>query len=179
MPIIDRLASVTWRARTAELVAGLAAAATLAGCSQGAASSGGPAAAASSRPMPSSSSTPAAAPVPVLGRPAGLFAHGTGWGKVKPTEVFNGGDPTGLVTHITWSSWGGIAATGTGTSDYVGPNQSVASGTEEGVTIVAFDVGTCGGTFMYRAVEWFYPQHGGSFNPNQYEDVCTGSYVGQ
>jgi hypothetical protein len=116
---------------------------------------------------------------PVLGQLTGDFAHGQGFGKVRPTTVFNGGDPTGLVTSITWSSWGGSTATGTGTSDYVGPNQTVAGGTQEKVTIVAFDLGTCGGKLMYRAVEWYFPQHGQSFNPSQYEDVCTGSYVGQ
>jgi hypothetical protein len=30
---------------------------------------------------------------------------------------------------------------------------------------------------MYRAVEWYFPQHRQSFNARQYEDVCTGSYV--
>jgi hypothetical protein len=127
-------------------------------------------------PAPSPSpATPAA--VPTLGQPAGLFAHGQGFGQVKPATVDNGGDPTGLVTAITWHSWGGSSATGTGTSDYVGPNQTVATGTQQPVTIVAFDLGDCGGRLMYRAVEWYFPQHRQSFNAHQYEDVCTGSYV--
>jgi len=118
--------------------------------------------------------------VPVLGRSAGLFGHNSqGFGEVRPATVFNGGDPTGLVMDITWSSWGGSTAIGTGTSDYVGPNQTVAGGTQEKVRIVAFDLGTCGGTLMYQAVEWYFPQHGQNFNPSQYEDICTGSYVGQ
>jgi glutamate mutase epsilon subunit len=119
------------------------------------------------------------AAVPVLGQPAGDFVHGQGFGEVQPATVFNGGDPTGLVQGITWSSWGGSTATGTGTSDYVGPRQIVATGTQEKVTIVAFDLGTCSGKLMYRAVEWYFPQHGQSFNPGQYEDICTGTYVGQ
>jgi hypothetical protein len=118
--------------------------------------------------------------VPVLGRRAGLFGYNSrGFGEVRPATVFNGGDPTGLVMDITWSSWGGSTAIGTGTSDYVGPNQTVAGGTQEKVTIVAFDLGICGGTLMYQAVEWYFPQHGQKFNPSQYEDICTGSYVGQ
>lgn len=117
------------------------------------------------------------APTPVLGRLAGDFAHGEGFGQVKPSLVSNGGDPTGIVSGITWSSWGGAMATGTGTSDYVGPNQSVADGTEESATIVAFDVGTCDGTYMYQAVEWYFPEDGQSFDPGQYEDICTGTYV--
>jgi hypothetical protein len=67
--------------------------------------------------------------VPVLGQPAGDFGvDSRGFGEVRPATVFNGGDPTGLVTGITWSSWGGSTATGTGTSDYVGPGQYVATG---------------------------------------------------
>jgi hypothetical protein len=119
------------------------------------------------------------AAVPVLGQPAGDFVHGQGFGEAQPATVFNGGDPTGLVQGITWSSWGGSTATGTGTSDYVGPHQIVATGTQEKVTIVAFDLGTCSGKLMYRAVEWYFPQHGQNFNPGQYEDICTGTYVGQ
>jgi hypothetical protein len=120
------------------------------------------------------------AAVPVLGQPIGLFANNSqGFGKIRPTMVFNGGDPTGMVAGITWSSWGGSTATGTGTSDYVGPNQTVAGGTQESVTIVAFDLGRCDGKLMYQAVEWYFPQHGQTFDPSQYENICTGTYAGQ
>jgi hypothetical protein len=117
--------------------------------------------------------------VPVLGQLTGDFVNGQGFGEIRPATVFNGGDPTGLVTHISWSSWGGGTATGTGTSDYVGPGQYVATGTQETVTIVAFDLGTCDGKLMYQELEWYFPQHGGSFNPSESEDICTGSYDGQ
>jgi hypothetical protein len=124
--------------------------------------------------------TPPPAAVPTLGQPAGDFAHGSsGFGQVKPSKIFNGGDPTGLVTSVVWSSWGGAQAKATGTSDYVGPNQSVAQGTEQSATVVAFNLGTCDGKLMYQAVEWYFPQHGQAFNPNQYENICTGTYVGQ
>lgn len=142
------------RGKAAQLVAGLAAAAAVGGCSQGAAST----------------------VVPVLGRPVGVFVHGTGWGKAKPTEIFNGGDPTGLVTHIRWSSWGGNTASGTGISEW--PHPSVAAGKQERVKIVAFNLEKCGGKLMYAAVEWFFPQHDEAFKANQYENVCSGTYVG-
>jgi hypothetical protein len=129
--------------------------------------------------VPASASPAAAAGVPTLGQLAGAFAHGDGFGQVKPSRIFNGGDPTGLVTGVVWSSWGGAQATATGTSDYVGPNQAVLDGTEETATVVAFDLGTCDGKLMYQAVEWYFPQHGQSFSPTTYEDICTGSYVGQ
>jgi len=129
-----------------------------------------------SSPTVLASASPSAA-VPTLGQPAGVFAHGQGFGQIKPAEIFNGGDPTGLVTHVVWTSWGGAQAVATGISDYVGPGQTVAGGKEEPATVVAFNVGTCDGRLMYRAVEWFFPQHKQAFDPGRYEDICTGTYV--
>jgi len=113
---------------------------------------------------------------PTLGLLTGTFAQGSGFGQVKPKKVYNGGDPTGLVTSITWHDWGGGQATGTGLSDYVAPGQSVAQGKIEPVRIVAFDLGTCSGRYMYAAVEWYFPQHKQAFNASQFEDVCIGAY---
>jgi hypothetical protein len=113
---------------------------------------------------------------PTLGVLAGTFIHGSGFGQVEPKTVDNGGDPTGIVTSIRWSNWGRTQVVGTGLSDYVGPNQTVASGTIQPVRIVAFDLGTCNGRYMYEAVEWYFPQHGQTFDPNHFEDVCTGTY---
>ena len=129
-----------------------------------------------SSPTAAASAGPPAA-VPTLGQPAGVFAHGQGFGQVKPAEIFNGGDPTGLVTRVIWRSWGGAQAVATGISDYVGPGQTVAGGKEEPVTVVAFNLGICDGRLMYRAVEWYFPQHKQAFDPGRYEDICTGTYV--
>jgi hypothetical protein len=116
------------------------------------------------------------APLPTLGL---LWSSNQkGYGQARPSTVFNGGDPTGLVTGISWSSWGGATAIGTGTAEWVGPNQYVATGTEETATIVAFDLGTCGGRPAYQAVEWYFPQHGQKFDPASYIQDCTGQYVG-
>jgi hypothetical protein len=118
--------------------------------------------------------------VPVLGRPYGdFFQSSQGFGLVAPNQIYNGGDPTGDVTSLTWSSWGGPTATGTGNSVYVAPNQSVAQGTSEPATVVAFNRGDCDGIYMYQAVEWYFPQHGQTFNPGVYENICNGSYVGE
>jgi hypothetical protein len=135
------------------------------------AASGGPAAPASSSPVP------AAVPVPVLGRLAGVFAQGSGFGQARPVKIFNGGDPTGLVTGMTWKSWGAPQATASGTAEWVGPGQSVATGTAQPVAVVAFKLGTCHGIRMYKAVEWYFPQHGQAFDPGRYENVCAGRYV--
>jgi hypothetical protein len=106
-----------------------------------------------------------------------VFAHGQGFGQVEPVTIFNGGDPTGLVKHISWQSWGAAKAIGYGQAEYVGPNQSVATGKQKPATVVAFHLGMCDGKLMYQAVEWYFPGEGQSFNAKQYENVCTGSYV--
>jgi hypothetical protein len=116
--------------------------------------------------------------IPVLGEAKGIYAiNGWGWGHVAPDSISNGGDPTGSVGSITWASWGGPEAIGTGMSDFVGPDQIVADGTEEPVTIVAFNRGIWAGVYMYQAVEWYFAQHGGTFDPTEYENVCTGNPV--
>jgi hypothetical protein len=128
----------------------------------------------------SSPTGPASGPsaaVPTLGQPTGVFAHSQGFGQVKPAKIFNGGDPTGLVTQVVWRSWGGAKAIATGISDYVGPNQTVAEGRQEPVTVVAFSLGICHGRLMYQAVEWYFPRHKQAFDAGRYEDICTGTYV--
>ena len=148
-------------------VAALAAAGLAAGC-QAAPVAGAPA-----------SATPAqaGAATPRLGQLTGLFARGSGFGRVRPAEIFLGGDPTGLVTKITWQSWGAATARGTGTGTYVAADQAVAAGTQQRATVVAFDLGTCHGKLMYQAVEWYFPQRGEVFSASHYENVCTGTFV--
>ena len=111
--------------------------------------------------------------IPVLGRQWGRGQNG--YGQAKPPTIFNGGDPTGLVDNITWVTWGSDRATGTGLGYF--PRRTVADSTRERATVVAFNLGTCGGVPMYQAVEWFFPQEGGSFDPNTYINICTGEYV--
>ena len=186
-------------ARVALAAVAAAAAAVITGCSasptqpdlgvSASRSATSPAAAASSTPAvtastvatPTTPATPqtSATPTtpPTLGQLAGVFAQGQGFGQVEPAKIFNGGDPTGLVTHITWQSWGSRRAIGSGTAEYVGPNQSVATGKPKPATVVAFHLGMCDGKLMYQAVEWYFPGEGQSFDPTHYENICTGSYV--
>jgi hypothetical protein len=147
--------------------------AMIAGCAaQGPVSSG-----AGARPIASSAAataTPAPAQhVPVLGQ----SRPGTkGYGSVRPAALNNGGDPTGIVTNLSWQSWGGTEAVGTGTGYYDAPNEPVAQATPEQATVVAFDLGTCAGQYMYQAVEWYFPESGGSFDSASYLDVCSWTY---
>jgi hypothetical protein len=97
---------------------------------------------------------------PTLGVAGAFGANGVGFGAVRPTEISLGGDPTGILTGISWQSWGGAQATGTGTSTYVAPGQSVAQGTQESATVVASGLGTCKGAPAYQQVVWYFPQNG-------------------
>jgi opacity protein-like surface antigen len=116
----------------------------------------------------------AATTTPILGGP--WAPNQRGYGQVRPRTVDNNGDPTGRVTDIHWTTWGGTKAIGTGMSDYVGPNQSVAGGTEESARIVAFHLGSCHRRRAYDAIEWYYPQHGQRFSAGGYLDPCNGRY---
>lgn len=129
----------------------------------------------------SSTSTTAGRGVPVgssptLGTASAWGASAVGFGQVKPAEISLGGDPTGTLTGITWQSWGGDVATGTGTSTYVGPNQSAAQGAQERATVIASDLGTCGGGTAYQQVKWYFPEQGETLTSgaNSTINACAG-----
>lgn len=113
--------------------------------------------------------------VPVLGR---IWALGgqQGYGQVRPTLIYDGGDPTGRLININWASWGTARATGAGLGWT--PGATVASGHWEPMHVVAFDLGPCRGHLAYRAIEWYSPRAGEHFNPHLYINICTGKYVG-
>ena len=115
-----------------------------------------------------------AAGEPILAGPWGTGQQG--YGHAKPSRIFNGGDPTGLVTDIHWLTWGQARAIGTGSAEWVGPNEDVAEGHAEQTRIVLFQLGQCHGRPAYDAIEWYFPQHGQHFNPRQYINACTGTY---
>jgi len=105
--------------------------------------------------------------------------YSEGFGTVRPTYVFNGGDPTGKFSDITWQSWGGDKATGTGTGYWEPPGQPVAASVKAPINLVAYDRQTCGGRLVYRRLAVYFPTHGESYDPasngeNQY-DLCVGA----
>jgi hypothetical protein len=116
-------------------------------------------------------------PPPRLGRSNGPAQRG--YGHVRPSTIFNGGDPTGFVGHVHWTGWGSATATGTGEAEYVWPGTCVAcNGYTTGARVVAFHLGTCHGYRSYNAIEWFFPKFGQRFDAHRYIDTCTGAYVG-
>jgi len=137
----------------------------------------------SSGPASTSSTTPttggqggAPGASPTLGTAAAWGASAVGFGQVKPVEISLGGDPTGVLTGITWQSWGGDTATGTGTSTYVAPGQVTAQGVQTTATVVASDLGTCGGSAAYQVVKWYFPGKGETLSTgaNTNINACSG-----
>src|SRR4051812_21474051 len=111
---------------------------------------------------------------PQLGLP--LVPNSVGFGKVRPSRVFNGGDPTGDFTGITWQTWGGQQAHGTGTGYWEPPGEPVAASIEAPINLVAYDLGDCRGRPAYRHLAVYFPTHGQHFDPvsnaeTQY-DLC-------
>jgi len=92
----------------------------------------------------------AAAPTVVLGSRA-FAPHGSGWGTAHPGEIFNGGDPSGFVSHIRWSSWGGPSASGQGKNAIFKPHGGYYSQLVP-IELRATDRGRCSkaGSLAYR-----------------------------
>jgi hypothetical protein len=93
--------------------------------------------------------------------------NGTGFGSARPAKIFNGGDPSGLVTHIRWTGWGRSVATGRGLNAIFKPNGGYYAHL---VTIVlrASNLGRCtpGGPRAYRRLAVRVPSHpGGRLGP--------------
>jgi hypothetical protein len=64
----------------------------------------------------------AAGGVPLLGSSIFYSPHSKGFGTPHPRAISNGGDPSGIVSSITWKSWGGALAIGDGMSSIFRPN---------------------------------------------------------
>lgn len=136
---------------------------------------------------PSATTSPPAAsqPSPTLGTSAWAAALPdggiavAGFGEAAPATINEGGnDPTaGYVDSITWSNWGAAQATGQGMAIYVSdPNASVSSQPVVPVTVVAFNLGSCGGGApAYQSVAWYFPEYGQAFDPATAFNACTGA----
>jgi len=105
---------------------------------------------------------------------------GFGWGNVHPSRIFNGGDPSGLVTHIHWTRWGDSIATGRGLNSISKPHGGYYP---EPVTIElhASNLGHCtaSGSLAYRRLSFRVPSHpGGKLGPwmlwSGASTICSG-----
>jgi hypothetical protein len=141
--------------RTAVGVLVLATRAGLAGCAGRAA------------PAPAPSTTPtarAAEPEPVLAAPIGRAS--VGLGTARPRAVSGGGDPTGAIDSITWTSWGGPTARGRGVGCYVPKGSPIAACVRRPVEVLATRLGTCGGRRAYEDLAWWFPTERQTFDPS-------------
>jgi hypothetical protein len=123
-------------------------------------------------PQANASGTGALHPLPRLGRAWSSLQ--IGYGSVKPVEIYNGGDASGVVTHIRWNSWDGGKAVGYGTAVYQPP---VGISREARARVVAFDLGRCRGYRSYNAVQWYFPEYGQAFHRDAYINDCAGAFV--
>jgi hypothetical protein len=153
----------------------LALAVVAVGCSSGAHNAAPPSTNTSTTATPRASAYNPPPP-PVLGR--SWQPHQRGYGEMERSTIDNGGDPTGLVEHIRWQSWGGSRAIGSGSAEWLGPNQFSYQATPAAATIVAFNLGVCRGRLAYTAIAWYFPEHDQHFTPSTHINICTGEYVG-
>ena len=101
-------------------------------------------------------------PPPIL-TGAGIAPYSVGFGKVKPSEIYLGGDATGMICHIRWDSWGGQFAIGTGTAFYLEAGQITADGHWVPAVIVAYHLGVWHGKRAYLDYAAEYPQGGSTY----------------
>ena len=76
---------------------------------------------------------------------------GLGWGTPRPKTLFNGGDPSGYISKITWTSWGGSIATGSGMNPIFRPQGGYYPNPVK-IQLRASSIGICypGGPRTYR-----------------------------
>lgn len=88
---------------------------------------------------------------PVLGHKAVALSGGRGWGTYEPREIYNGGDPSGLVVGIQWHRWGRRFALGFGRNAIFKPSGGYY-GRMVTIELRPSDLGHCrkGGPLAYR-----------------------------
>lgn len=120
---------------------------------------------------PTTSQVTQASSLPTLGL-SSAYVGGVGFGSIEPALVSLGGDPTGIISAVVWSSWGGSTATGKGIAAYVAPGQATATATRQSATVVAFNLGYCNGEMVYREITWYFPQDGQSETASHAIPTC-------
>jgi hypothetical protein len=92
-------------------------------------------------------------------------SYSTGWGRVKPKHLYNGGDGSGSISHIRWSTWGGSVARGRGKNPIFRPRGGYYPNPAP-IKLRAKDPGPCGasGRIGYHHLYFSEPRKpGGAF----------------
>ena len=87
-------------------------------------------------------------PKTVLGSAKFAGPYSEGWGHAHPKEIFNGGDPSGLVSKITWKHWGARSSYGWGKTAIFRPQGGYYPGLVR-AELRAQNVGHCGSHRAY------------------------------
>jgi hypothetical protein len=71
------------------------------------------------------------------------YGHtGSGWGTPRPKTIDNGGDPSGIVEKIRWTTWGGKVAIGYGRNFITKPTGGYYA-TSVTIELKALNIGLC------------------------------------
>jgi hypothetical protein len=124
--------------------------------------------------------TAGAAASPVLGAKAFAAPYGKGFGTAEPSEIFNGGDPSGSVTHIKWSGWDNPSAIGYGLNPIFKPRGGYYRKPAR-IELRAADLGKCGKRAAYTRLEVRVPKHPGGklgkwFSWSGAKTICKSPY---
>jgi hypothetical protein len=84
----------------------------------------------------------------VLGGEAFGLPSGEGWGAERPSIIFNGGDPSGLISDVHWSSWGAPVARGSGRNSIFKPHGGYYRH-QVAIQLRAEKIGSCEGRRAY------------------------------
>ncbi len=106
--------------------------------------------------------------VPTLGVDHPL-EYATGFGTVKPAGFSLTSMASGTIQQITWDSWGDPQAVGHGLAS-TGASQPMAH-----IKVIADDLGTCRGQFVYRRLTEIN-MDSGSGSPLT-ADICNGKIL--
>ena len=112
--------------------------------------------------------------VPTLGI-AGPWkqALGVGFGKVRPSEVYTGGEAIFDVRNLHWKKWGGRHAVAHGKALWPRKHGPVSNYPTLRVKAVAYHLGKCHGRPAYQRFEWYFPSKGGHFDPRHGVYTCN------
>ena len=96
----------------------------------------------------------------VLGGKEFAGPYGKGWGTERPSEIYNGGDTSGLITDVRWSTWGGPVASGWGKNAIFKPHGGYYRH-PIAIKLRASTIGQCEGRRAYMTLWIRSPTHPG------------------
>ena len=103
-------------------------------------------------------------PEPVLGRDE-YIPYAVGFGAARPAVISFGSTASSTIARISWDSWGGQTATGTGVSQLNGVGNPLSP-----MWLKASDPGRCGGARAYRKAQTALSEAG--LDSSRAIDIC-------